>query len=327
MAKPSIWIALILSTLVLLCLFPLLTVKTSPLSPYFEDNGRLKVLSTTAMIDDLVGEIGGERVDHVALIVGNLDPHSYELVKEDGEKLERAHLIFYNGLGLEHGASLHHYLKRKGAVALGDDLLSKRREDFIWLGDQVDPHFWMDVGLFSEVVPLIVERLCEQLPEHAAQFRKEGERVRSALLEADQSFLQKMQSIVPDRRYLVTGHDAFNYFARKYLKDPSEIEWQRRTIAPEGLAPDGQMGVMDIWKVVNFVLNYRLSVIFPEANVNCDALEKVISICHERGAHVRLAPVPLYGDTMGEGEARAQTYLQMVEHNVSVLYKYLSESS
>jgi manganese/zinc/iron transport system substrate-binding protein len=66
-----------------------------------EDNGKIKVLSTTAMINDLVKQIGQDRVDTLTLIQGELDPHSYQLVKGDDEKLGFATLIFYSGLGLE----------------------------------------------------------------------------------------------------------------------------------------------------------------------------------------------------------------------------------
>ena len=64
-----------------------------------EPNGKLKVLSTTAMLHDLVKQIGGDEIDSTVLICGDLDPHTYQLVKGDGEKLSFADLVFYNGLG------------------------------------------------------------------------------------------------------------------------------------------------------------------------------------------------------------------------------------
>ena len=38
-----------------------------PESSWMKTDGRIKVLSTTAMIDDLVGEIGRDRIDHITL--------------------------------------------------------------------------------------------------------------------------------------------------------------------------------------------------------------------------------------------------------------------
>src|SRR5688572_30797589 len=93
--------------------------KTSWHSP----NAHVKVLTTTAMINDLVAQIGGEDVDTIALIKGELDPHSYELVKGDDEKFAAADLIFYNGLGLEHGLSLRQNLENNPkALSVGDPI-------------------------------------------------------------------------------------------------------------------------------------------------------------------------------------------------------------
>src|ERR1700690_968816 len=73
------------------------------LKGWMQENGKLKVLCTTAMVADLVAHVGGQEVDCYILIQGQHNPHSYQLVKGDDEKFSRADLIFYNGLGLEHG--------------------------------------------------------------------------------------------------------------------------------------------------------------------------------------------------------------------------------
>ena len=65
-----------------------------------KENGKIKVLATTAMIADLVKQVGGDEVDVIILIQGDVDPHSYEMRKGDAEKFDHADLIFYNGLGL-----------------------------------------------------------------------------------------------------------------------------------------------------------------------------------------------------------------------------------
>ena len=74
----------------------------SPRTPeeYVISNERIKILSTIPMIGDLVEKIGGNKIDHTTLIQGNIDPHNYELVKGDIEKIQYADIIFYNGLHL-----------------------------------------------------------------------------------------------------------------------------------------------------------------------------------------------------------------------------------
>lgn len=287
---------------------------------YLAENGKMKVLSTTAMIDDLVAEIGGEEVDHLSLIIGDLDPHSYELVKGDDEKFYRADLIFYNGLGLEHGASLHGMLhKNEKAIGLGDLLYEKDSQAFLVIDHQLDPHFWMDIALFSRAIDPIVKALGEKDPAHATLYKERGEKLREKMLKTDEHLRKELQLVPSEKRYLVSSHDAFHYFARKYLAQPEEHNWEQRFMAPEGLAPDGQMSLIDIEEAVEFLCKHQIHVVFPETNINQDALRKIVAICREKGLHVRIAEVPLYGDAMGSKGTGAETYLQMIEHNVHTL--------
>src|SRR5438046_7154303 len=91
------------------------------LSHWMSANGKVRVLCTTAMVADLVQEVGGDLIDCLILIQGESDPHSYQLVKGDDEKFQRADLIFYSGLGLEHNPSVASLLQSNAkAFALGE---------------------------------------------------------------------------------------------------------------------------------------------------------------------------------------------------------------
>ena len=292
---------------------------------FMSENGKLKVLATTAMIDDLISEIGGEEIDHVSLILGDLDPHSYEIVKGDDEKILRADVIFSNGLGLEHGASLREHLhKHSCSVALGDFLIQEYPNAFLKVQGQLDPHFWMDIELFSRAIDPIVRILSQKDPFHAPLFEKRGKALREKMVQKDQALLKELQKLPDKKRYLVSSHDAFYYFVRKYLAEPGEQDWKKRFMAPEGLAPDGQMSVVNIQKVSEFLCSHQISVVFPETNISQDALKKIVSICREKGQPVRIAKTPLYGDTMGIKGTGADTYLDMIEHNARVLIEELS---
>src|SRR5262249_39836093 len=117
-------------------------------------NGKLKVLTTIAMIDDLVKQIGDGYVDTLVLIKGELNPHSYQLVKGDDEKLAYADIIFYNGLGLEHGPSLQHFLENSSkSVGLGNRILDNESSLILRIDGQIDPHIWTDISLWSKTLP------------------------------------------------------------------------------------------------------------------------------------------------------------------------------
>lgn len=293
--------------------------ESSSLKAWMEPSGHLKVLSTTAMIGDLVQQVGGEEVDSICLIIGDMDPHSYELVKGDDEKIKMADLIFYNGLGLEHGASVRYHLEQaSNAVSLGNHLLNNQKERLLKVDGQFDPHIWMDVALFSEVIDPIVAHLSKKDPVHAHLFETRGKGLKEKLKKKDLEFKKLMQAIPEEKRFLVTSHDAFHYFTRHYLANEGEANWEERVNAPQGLAPESQMSILDIRKVSNYLCTHHVSVVFPETNVNSDSLKKIVSVCRERGLEVKVAEVPLYGDTM----AGANSYLEMMEHNIQTLRKY-----
>jgi manganese/zinc/iron transport system substrate-binding protein len=290
---------------------------------WMESNGKLKVLSTTAMIDNLVAEIGQNYIDHIPLIIGEVDPHNYELVKGDDEKLSQAAVLFSNGLGLEHGASLRYRLKNHpAAVALGDEIEKENPGLILRSEREVDPHLWMDISLWSQAVAPIVQALSKADPEHADVYRQNGDLLFQKMQNAHQDIYRQLQQIPENKRYLVTSHDAFNYFTRAYLATPAEVqrsEWQKRFAAPEGLAPEGQLSVTDIQRIVSHLVRYAIGVIFTEANVNRDSLNKIAHACQSKGCHVRVSSFPLYADSMGPEGSEAGSYLGMIKYDADIL--------
>ena len=295
----------------------------SELDTWSAQNGRYKVLSTTAMIDDLVAQIGKERIDHIVLITGEIDPHSYELVKGDDEKLKLAGLIFYNGLGLEHGASLRYQLEHhRNAIGLGDKLLEKEPHLILRSGREIDPHLWMDISLWCRMIEPIVDALSQLDPDGKEFYQSNGELLREKMMQTHLSIYADLQKIPANKRLLVTSHDAFNYFTRAYLAAPDEMaqpQWQRRCEAPEGLAPDGQLSVSDIQDIIDHLVEYRVQVVFPESNVSRDSLKKIIDACRQKGLIVKIAEQALYADAMGAKDSSAATYLQLVRYDADVL--------
>jgi manganese/zinc/iron transport system substrate-binding protein len=294
---------------------------------WMSDNGKVKVLSTIAMLEDVVKEIGGDRIDTISLISGQLDPHSYQLVKGDDEKFQYAQVIFFSGLGLEHGASLQHHLENNPkAIGVGDLIREKNPSRILEFNGQLDPHIWMDISLWAEGVDPIVAKLSEVDPAHASEYRSRGDMVRQKLLEKHQQLRQMLQAIPSAKRYLVTSHDAFNYFALAYLAEKSEQrddQWTKRFQAPEGLAPDSQLSTTDIQKIIDHLALYHIEVLFPESNVSRDSIRKIVDAGKEKGLNLVIAKEALFGDAMGCPGTPGDSYLKMLEHNAQVIVQYL----
>ncbi len=294
-----------------------------------ERNNKIKVLSTTAIIDDLVKQIGGEYIDSIALIKEDLDPHSYQLVKGDDEKMAFADIIFFHGLGLEHGPSLQQYLYTSPkAVSLGNKIQEGSPELILHEKGQVDPHIWMDISLWRRAVPFIVDTLSNHSPTHAAFFSENGSRLMDDMDALHGEIRKKLQGIPSEKRYLVTSHDAFNYFTRAYLAEEGEEDhqsWRMRFAAPEGLAPESQLSSTDIQYIIDHLAEYNIHVLFPESNVSQDSIRKIIQAGRENGLDLKIATTYLYGDAMGQPGSDGDTYFKMMQHNATTIEKYLRD--
>ncbi len=299
----------------------------APQREWIVPNGKLKVLSTTAMIHNLVEKVGDGYVDGIVLICGELDPHTYQLVKGDDEKLAFADLIFHNGLGLEHGPSLQYYLKdSEKAVSLGDAIKKADPQDILFLKGQLDPHIWMDVSLWAKAVDPIVRALSRADPQHAEAYKENGIKLYNNLMKTHRQVKKILHEIPAKDRYLVTSHDAFNYFARAYLatdEERAKNDWHKRFDAPEGLAPESQISVSDIQSIIKHLQKYHIHVLFPESNVSKDSIRKIVNAGNEKGLELTIAKEPLYGDAMGGKGSGAGTYQTMILHNAKTIRHYL----
>lgn len=290
------------------------------LKNWMQDSEEIRILCTTAQIGDLVTTIGGERVKTWVLIQGDLDPHSYEIVKGDDEKLTNADAIFYNGLNLEHGVSLSEHLRSSPkAFAVGDAIALNHPEKILQRDSVVDPHLWMDISTWALAVPLILEKLSTLDPEGAPYYRERAANLISDMESAHLGIKMKLSQIPPSKRYLLTSHDAFRYFTRAYLALDGETNWHHRFAAPEGLAPDGQLSPVDIQRMIVFVRECRTTVLFPESNVSRDSIKKIASAGKELGLDVSVCQETLYGDSMS-----GLSYLDMMEKNADILSRYLA---
>lgn len=290
-------------------------------SPYTR-KARLKILSTIAQVEDLVGFIGGDRIDSLVLIQAGLDPHSYEIVRGDLRKIEEADFLFYNGLGLEHGASLWAILERHPkALGIGEEIRKEAPERILEKDGAIDPHVWMDASLWAKGIASIVDTLSALDPEGEKEYRRKGEKLVLEMERLDVEIREGFQSIPEEARYLVTSHDAFGYFTKRYLAEDGEKSWMSRLQAPEGLAPEGQLSGRDIKKILAFLNKRKKAALFTEANVNKDAILKIANLGKKMGLLVRVAKESLYGDSMGK-----LTYVEMMRSNARVMQKYMEES-
>ena len=315
--------SLLFPLLFVACTFSQSSSRGEKVQDWIKENGKLKVLCTTAMIADVVAQVGGDEVDVLTLIYGGLDPHTYEIVKGDDELIQNADIVFCNGLGLEHGPGLLQLIKEHPhSIALADVIQEQFPDLVCFERGQVDPHIWMDVSLWEKTLPSIEKELVCEVPNRAAEFHMNREVLSQQMLCIHQKIRELMEEFPSSIRYMVTSHDAFNYFARAYLATDDERErgiWHYRFAAPEGLAPEASLSASDIQYIIDYISQYNVTTLFTESNVSKASLHKILSVAEDKGLRVSIAQEPLYADAM---EGPNQRYLDMMQHNAISITKH-----
>ena len=82
-------------------------------------------------------------------------------------------------------------------------------------GDE-DPHFWFDTELAAAAIEAIAEELSHLNPGAADVFSDRLDLYLAEIEEADAEVRALLEDLTDNQRLLVTFHDAFGYFARRY---------------------------------------------------------------------------------------------------------------
>lgn len=128
-----------------------------------EDNGKIKVVTTTNILGDLLSEIGGDKISQQTLMGAGVDPHLYKASEGDVSKLYNADIVFYGGLHLE-GKLVDIFEKMKGkknTVSVGDRLPKDQLISSENFGGNYDPHVWFNVQFFKHFAQTVTEELSE----------------------------------------------------------------------------------------------------------------------------------------------------------------------
>ncbi|MDI6858544.1 MAG: metal ABC transporter substrate-binding protein [Dehalococcoidia bacterium] len=181
------------------------------------EDGRVRVVTSLQLFGDFVQEVGGDRVKVTSLVPGDADPHTYEPVPSQVAEIANADLVVLNGLGLEE--TLRDVIENNvsGGVpviemAAGLPVIDESGDEHQF----GNPHLWLNVRYAIHYVESVRDALTEVDPQSAEVYRANAEAYIAELSALDQEISAAIESIPPDRRKLVTFHDAFPYFAERY---------------------------------------------------------------------------------------------------------------
>ncbi|WP_187820533.1 metal ABC transporter solute-binding protein, Zn/Mn family [Pasteuria penetrans] len=275
---------------------------------------RLKVTTTTNIMENLIKEIGGEDVEIRSLMGHGIDPHTYKATPGDLGKLRNADLIVASGLKLEGRTDeVIRKMSKKGkkVVQVGDHL---PKDQLIQAdGGSFDPHFWNNVNLYRKTVPIVAKALCEGTPGKCTDFQKRANLYDQKLIQLETEIRESLSSIPEERRVLITSHDAFSYM-KAYGIEISSLQ---------GINTSLEAGMNDIQRVIQTIVNRNIRSIFIETSAPKKGIEAIVEGAKQyKGITVRQGGT-LFADSLDHPQRPAGTYLGMMRANVKTIVEGL----
>jgi ABC-type Zn uptake system ZnuABC Zn-binding protein ZnuA len=281
----------------------------------------LQVVASFSILGDLVARVGGEGVAVTTLIGPGVDAHTYDPAPADLVVMEDADVIVENGLGFEPWLDqFFDSTQPPGARIVATEGIPPRG-----VGDdehqgeeqpeegadhelgQLDPHVWHDVANVIVMVGNIRDALVAADPVRAEQYEANAAAYTAELEALDASIRERVGTLPPERRKLITSHDTFGYFATAYGFEV--LGTALGSLSTEA----GDPSARDIATLITQIEEAGVPAIFAENVANPDLMA---SIAAEAG--VELAP-PLYTDALGPPGSPGETYVGLMESNVATI--------
>ena len=184
---------------------------------------KLKVVTSVAPITSIVENIGGDKIQLAGIIPEGINSHTFEPVPSDSKLLSSADLIILNGLDLETPTlKLAQANLKRGAFiySLGDKTVKKSDYiyDFSFPQEQghPNPHLWLNPEYAMRYAALVRDELIRLDPKNKATYEQNSAQFIKKIEALDQAIKEAVQTIPQANRRLLTYHDSWPYFARRY---------------------------------------------------------------------------------------------------------------
>lgn len=275
-----------------------------------------KVTTTVGMITDIVRHVAGDKAEVTGIMKEGVDPHLYKPTVSDITRLQKADVVFYNGLKLEGKMSdlLDKISEDGGRVHAVTEALAQD-EQYVMndINQHHDPHVWMDAQAWIRSVRTVADRLSEYDPTNADLYKANAEAYIIELEALDAYARQVIGSIPEQQRVLVTAHDAFQYFGRAYGIDVRGIQ---------GISTESEAGLKDINDLVKFLVDNEIKAVFVETSVADKNVRSLVEGAKANGHDVKIGG-SLFSDAMGPAGTYEGTYIGMIDSNATIIARAL----
>jgi zinc transport system substrate-binding protein len=272
------------------------------------DMETIGVSVTFNAMKEFVEAIGGDKVTVSTIIPDGTEPHAFEPKAQDLVNLSEAHILVYNGLGMES------WIDDAVDAANNEDLITvcasdgvtpiTNDEEEMEEHGQYDPHTWLSLKCAEIEVGNIKDALVAADPDNASYYESNYDDYITKLENLYNDYAQKFESV--EKTSFVTGHAAFGYLCRDFNLSQNSVE---------DVFAEGEPSAQQLAKLVQYCEDNDVTTIFAEELASTEVSE---TLANEVGAKVET----IYTIASSEDD---KTYLERMEENLSKIYASLTE--
>ena len=242
-------------------------------------HGVVKVVATVSPITSIVESIGGSRIELEGVVPEGVNSHTFAPIPSVARLISQADVIVLNGLFLEEPTleMARANKKPEGIIlSLGEQAISKEQWQFDFTFPQSaghpNPHLWPDPLLALRYAELVRDQLAELDPANADYYSNNLTVFRQRVQSLDEAIRVAVSTIPAANRKLLTYHDSWAYFARRY-----------GMVVIGAIQPSNfsEPSVRDVTQLIDQIKELQLPAVFGSEVFPSDVLE---TVAREAGA-------------------------------------------
>ena len=285
-----------------------LTTNSCKRTSFEKETNKEVILASFTVLADIIENVAKDEFVVKSITKPGVEVHGYQPTPSDLIKASKAFVFIDNGFGFELWAE-----KFVSNLQINRVTISNRLEPIFISEDfyksKPNPHAWISPKRGMIYVDVIVDYLSELKPSEAESFKNNGQIYKNKIAKIDEDFSLFINNLEKNNRYLVTCEGAFSYLTNDYgLKEaylwPVNAESQ---ITPKRMA-----------RTISLVKNKNIPSVFCESTVSN---ESQMVVARATGAKFG---GDLFVDSISQDNKSVNTYLKMLQHNLTLIKKGLN---
>ena len=264
------------------------------------------ILATETFLGDIAQNVAEGRIKIETLLPATVDPHEFQPKPQDAVKITESQMLIVNGLGYETWlAKTLENVSGQQLVVVATKGLTPNPDPSGEHPDG-DPHMWMNPLNTIQYVKNIRDGLAQVDPAGKDTYTANADAYISKLKDLDQWVKTEVAQLPPEKRLLVTNHDALGHFAKAY-------EFKVVGAVIPSVTTEASPSAQQMASLIDTIKSSGAPAIFLDIGENQTLAKQIAS---ESGAKVI---TNLYVESISVADGPAPTYIDMIKHDVSII--------